>query len=45
LENPATYEKAGRAVEINRELMHAQERLAELNPEWEAAAGKLAQLP
>ena len=42
LENPATYEKPGRAVEVNRELMHAQDRLAELNPEWEAAAGKLA---
>jgi ATP-binding cassette subfamily F protein 3 len=44
LENPATYEKPGRAVEVNRELMHAQERLTELNPEWEAAAGKLAEL-
>ena len=44
LENPATYEKPGRAVEVNRELMHAQERLAELNPEWEAAAGKLAEI-
>ena len=42
LENPATYEKPGRAVELNRKLIHAQERLAELNPEWEAAAGKLA---
>jgi ATP-binding cassette subfamily F protein 3 len=44
LENPGTYEKPGRAVEVNRELMHAQERLAELNPEWEAAAGKLAEM-
>jgi ATP-binding cassette, subfamily F, member 3 len=44
LENPATYEKPGRAVEVNRELMHAQERLAGLNPEWEAAAGKLAEM-
>jgi len=44
LENPATYEKPGRAVEVNRELMHAQERLAELNPRWEAAAGKLAEM-
>jgi ATP-binding cassette, subfamily F, member 3 len=42
LESPATYEKAGRAVEVNRELMHAQERLDELNPQWEVAAGKLA---
>jgi ATP-binding cassette subfamily F protein 3 len=44
LESSATYEKPGRAVEINRELLHAQERLAELNPEWEAAAGKLAEI-
>jgi ATP-binding cassette subfamily F protein 3 len=44
LENPATYGKPGRAVEVNRELLHAQERLAELNPEWETAAGKLAEM-
>jgi ATP-binding cassette subfamily F protein 3 len=44
LENHATYAQPGRAVEINRELLHAQERLAELNPEWEAAAGKLAEI-
>jgi len=44
LESQATYEKPGRAVEVNRELRHAQERLAELNPEWEAAAGKLAEM-
>jgi ATP-binding cassette subfamily F protein 3 len=44
LESPTTYEKPGRAVEVNRDLMHAQERLAELNPEWEAAAGKLAEM-
>ncbi len=44
LEHPDTYQKPGRAVEVNRELLHAQERLAELNPEWEAAAGKLAAL-
>ncbi len=45
LEKPETYEKTGRAVEVNRELLHAQERLAELNPEWEAEAGKLAAMP
>jgi ATP-binding cassette subfamily F protein 3 len=44
LENPATYGKPGRAVEVNRELLHAQERLTELNPEWETAAGKLAEM-
>jgi ATP-binding cassette subfamily F protein 3 len=42
LENPATYEKPGRAVAINRDLLHAQERLAELNPAWETEAGKLS---
>ena len=42
LENPATYEKPGRAVVVNRELLHAQERLAELNPAWETEAGKLS---
>jgi ATP-binding cassette subfamily F protein 3 len=44
LENPATYEKPGRAQEINRELLGAQERLATLNPEWEQAATKLSAL-
>jgi ATP-binding cassette subfamily F protein 3 len=42
LENPATYEKPGHAAQVNRELLHAQERLAQLNPEWEAEAGKLS---
>jgi ATP-binding cassette subfamily F protein 3 len=42
LENPATYEKPGRAAQLNREIVHLQERLAELNPEWETAAGKLS---
>jgi hypothetical protein len=28
-------------MEINRDLMHAQERLGALTPEWEAAALKL----
>ena len=41
LEKPETYQQPGRAMEINRELLHAQERLAELTPAWEAAAGKL----
>ena len=42
LENPETYEKPGRAQEINRELAHVQERLAQATPEWEAAESKLA---
>jgi ATP-binding cassette, subfamily F, member 3 len=42
LENPATYEKPGHAAQVNRELLHAQERLAQLNPEWETEADKLS---
>ena len=42
LENPETYNKPGRAQEINRELAHVQERLAAATPEWEAAESKLA---
>jgi ATP-binding cassette subfamily F protein 3 len=42
LEKPETYEKPGRAQEINRELAHIQDRLAQATPEWEAAESKLA---
>src|SRR5271156_101302 len=42
LENPETYNKPGRAQEINRELAHVQERLTTATPEWEAAESKLA---
>jgi ATP-binding cassette subfamily F protein 3 len=38
LEKPETYEKGRNAVAINRELMDIQQRLADLNPEWEQAA-------
>jgi ATP-binding cassette subfamily F protein 3 len=44
LESQATYEKPGRAAQVNRELVIAQDRLAEINPAWEAAAQKLAAL-
>ncbi|HEU0037948.1 MAG TPA: ABC-F family ATP-binding cassette domain-containing protein, partial [Verrucomicrobiae bacterium] len=44
LEKPETYEKPGRAMEINRELVEVQSRLAELNPEWEREATVLAGL-
>ena len=44
LERPETYEAAGRAVAINRELMDVQERLGQLNPQWEREAGKLAEM-
>lgn len=44
LENPATYEKSGKAMEINRELMEILDRLPSLTSEWEAAATRLAEL-
>jgi ATP-binding cassette subfamily F protein 3 len=44
LEMSATYEKPGRAQEINRELLSVQHRLSELNPEWEAEATKLSEI-
>jgi ATP-binding cassette subfamily F protein 3 len=44
LEKPETYAQPGRAMEVNRELIHAQERLTELTPEWEAAALKLEEI-
>jgi ATP-binding cassette subfamily F protein 3 len=44
LEKSETYGKPGRAMEINRELVDVQHRLAELTPEWEQAATQLAKL-
>ncbi len=44
LEKPETYQQPGRPMEINRELLYVQERLAEFTPEWEAAAEKLAEM-
>jgi ATP-binding cassette subfamily F protein 3 len=44
LEKPETYEQAGGAVGINRELMDVQRHLAELNPQWEQEATRLAAL-
>jgi len=44
LEKAETYEKPGRAQELNRELVDIQHRLSELNPEWEQEATKLATL-
>jgi ATP-binding cassette subfamily F protein 3 len=44
LEQQETYEKPGRAQAINRELVDVQHRLAELNPEWEQQATRLAAL-
>jgi ATP-binding cassette subfamily F protein 3 len=42
LEKPETYEKAGRAQQVNRELADTQHRLEALTPEWETAASRLA---
>jgi ATP-binding cassette subfamily F protein 3 len=44
LEKPETYEKAGSAMELNRELVSIQHRLAELTPQWELEATRLAEL-
>jgi ATP-binding cassette subfamily F protein 3 len=44
LEKQETYEKPGRAHQINRELVDVQHRLAELTPNWEQQATKLAAL-
>jgi ATP-binding cassette subfamily F protein 3 len=44
LEKPETYQKPGRAMEINRALVEVQERLEELNPNWEQAATRLETL-
>ena len=44
LEKAETYETPGRAHQLNRELVHVQQQLAELNPAWDAEATKLAKL-
>ena len=44
LESAATYEKPGLASHLNRELVEIQNRLDEVNPEWEQAATRLAEL-
>jgi ATP-binding cassette subfamily F protein 3 len=44
LEKPETYEKSGRAVEINRELQSVLELLEARTKEWEEAASKLLEL-
>jgi ATP-binding cassette, subfamily F, member 3 len=44
LEKSETYEKSGRAQQINRELVDIQEQLAELTPRWEQEATRLAAL-
>jgi ATP-binding cassette subfamily F protein 3 len=43
LENPATYEKGGRATQVNREWHETDHRLKELGREWEQASLQLGQ--
>ena len=45
LEKSETYDKPGRAQQINRELADVQHRLAAVNPEWEQEATRLARGP
>jgi ATP-binding cassette subfamily F protein 3 len=44
LEDPATYQKPGRAVAVNRELQYIIEDLARVTKEWEDAASRLEAL-
>ncbi len=44
LEDPATYQRPGRAMEINRGLSGIIESLNRVTAEWEAAANELARL-
>jgi ATP-binding cassette subfamily F protein 3 len=44
LENPATYEKAGAAMHLNRELAVLVDDLQRAQTEWEAASAKLAEM-
>jgi len=44
LEKPETYEKSGRAMQINRELSEVTTELDRLIPEWESAAMKLIEV-
>jgi ATP-binding cassette, subfamily F, member 3 len=41
LEKAETYQKPGRALEVNRELTDTIERLSQLSAEWESAATRL----
>jgi ATP-binding cassette, subfamily F, member 3 len=41
LENPASYERPGGAMELNREWVEISDRLKLLAQQWEQAAGKL----
>jgi len=44
LEKPETYEHGGTASNLNREMRQNEIELARINPEWEVAAAKLAEI-
>ena len=44
LENPATYEKAGAAMHLNRELAVLVDELQRAQAEWESTSAKLAEM-
>lgn len=44
LEKAETYQAGGRASGLNREFSHNTDELAEITPQWEAAATRLAEL-
>jgi ATP-binding cassette subfamily F protein 3 len=44
LESPATYEKPGHAMVLNRELLEVADRLKSLSQQWEQAAEKLEEI-
>ncbi len=44
LENAETYQKPGRAMEVNRELIAILDQVKELTAQWETAASKLIEL-
>ena len=44
LEKPETYEKSGRAMQINRDLADLRDQLEQLTPKWEHEATRLAEI-
>ena len=44
LELPETYAAPGRAMQLNRELLHIHDRLPAATSEWETATSELAAL-
>jgi len=44
MERPETYQAGGSAPQLNREMRHNEEELAQLTAKWETAAAKLAEV-